>query len=117
MDECNFTWRSFATQTIAEGRRIVTPEGIERLEQVDVGDGDRQWISIRGRNLANPVLLVIHGGPGTPTMPLAWAFQSPWEDFFTVVHWEQRGVGKNNATTDRAALLPTMTMACIVADG
>lgn len=117
MDECNFTWRSFATQTIAEGRRIVTPEGIERLEQVDVGDGDRQWISIRGRDLVNPVLLVIHGGPGTPTMPLAWAFQSPWEDFFTVVHWEQRGVGKNDATTDRAALLPTMTMARIVADG
>ncbi|MFO0125297.1 MAG: hypothetical protein ACK52R_03855, partial [Betaproteobacteria bacterium] len=43
MDECNFTWRSFATQTIAEGRRIVTPEGIELLEQVDVGDGDPQW--------------------------------------------------------------------------
>jgi pimeloyl-ACP methyl ester carboxylesterase len=103
-------------QIIAECRRISTPEGIERLEQVDVGD-DRQWISIRGRNRANPVLLVIHGGPGTPTMPLSWAFQSPWEDFFTVVHWDQRGVGKNDATADRAALLPTMTMARIVADG
>ena len=62
-------------------------------------------------------VMVIHSGPGTPTMPLAWAFQSPWEDFFTVVHWEQRGVGKNDATTDRAALLPTMTMARTVADG
>ncbi len=109
--------RSSAVQAIAESRRIATPEGIERLEQVAVGDGDRQWISIRGRHRANPVLLVVHGGPGTPTMPLAWAFQSPWEDFFTVVHWDQRGVGKNDATADRAALLATMTMDRIVADG
>jgi pimeloyl-ACP methyl ester carboxylesterase len=108
--------RAFATQAIAAGRHIATPEGIERLEQVDVG-GDLQWISIRGRNRANPVLLVIHGGPGTPTMPLAWAFQGPWEDFFTVVHWEQRGVGRNAATADRETLLPTMSLARIVADG
>jgi pimeloyl-ACP methyl ester carboxylesterase len=108
--------RAFATQAIAAGRRIATPEGIDRLEQVDVG-GDRQWISIRGRNRANPVLLVVHGGPGTPTMPLAWAFQNTWEDFFTVVHWEQRGVGKNDATADRQALLPTLSLAQIVLDG
>lgn len=100
---------------IAGARGIHTPEGIERLEQVDVG-GDRQWISIRGRNRANPVLLVIHGGPGTPTMPLAWAFQSPWEDFFTVVHWDQRGVGRNAVPANREALLPTMTMERILAD-
>ena len=108
--------RAFATQAIAAGRRIATPEGIERLEQVDVGD-DRQWISIRGRNRANPVLLVIHGGPGTPTLPLGWAFQGPWEDFFTVVHWEQRGVGRNAAAADRQSLLPTITFDRIVADG
>ena len=109
--------RGFATRAIAAGRRIATPEGIERLEQVDMDDGDRQWLSIRGRNAANPVLLVIHGGPGTPTLPLGWAFQSPWEDFFTVVHWEQRGVGKNAATADHAALRPTLTMARFLADG
>lgn len=79
--------------------------------------GDRQWICIRGRNRANPVLLVIHGGPGTPTMPLGWAFQGPWEDFFTVVHWDQRGVGKNAASADREALRPTMTLERILADG
>lgn len=79
--------------------------------------GDRQWISIRGRNRANPVLLVIHGGPGTPTMPLAWAFQNPWEDFFTVVQWDQRGVGRNADGADREALRPTMTIERILADG
>jgi len=108
--------RAFATRTLAAARRIANPEGIERLEQVDVG-GDRQWISIRGRNRANPVLLVIHGGPGTPEMPLGWTFQTPWEDFFTVVHWDQRGVGKNAATANRDTLLPTMSLERILADG
>ena len=101
--------RASAVRTIAQSRRIAAPEGIERLEQVEAGDGDRQWISIHGRHRANPVLLVIHGGPGTPTMPRAWAFLGPREDFFTVVHWDQRGVGKNDETADRTALLPTMT--------
>ena len=27
-------------------------------------------------------------------MGMSWAFQKPWEDFFTVVQWDQRGVGK-----------------------
>jgi len=108
--------RAFATQTLAAVRRIATPEGIERLEQVDVG-GDRQWICIRGRHRANPVLLVIHGGPGTPAMPLSWAYQNPWEDFFTVVNWDQRGVGRNAADADREQLLPTMSLERIVSDG
>jgi pimeloyl-ACP methyl ester carboxylesterase len=101
---------------IAEAQRIATPEGIQSLEQVDVGDG-KQWISIRGRNRANPVLLVIHGGPGTPTMPISWAWQAPWEDFFTVVNWDQRGVGRNAADADRAQLVATTSLDRIVADG
>jgi pimeloyl-ACP methyl ester carboxylesterase len=27
-------------------------------------------------------------------MPVSWTFQHPWEDFFTVVQWDQRGAGK-----------------------
>src|SRR5262245_1688586 len=78
--------RDYITARIAELRKISTPEGIEALEEVTIG-GSRQWTSIRGLNRANPVLLMIHGGPGSPTMPISWAFQTPWEDFFTVVQW------------------------------
>ena len=112
----SFPGRAAITATIADLRHIATPEGIEVLEQVDVG-GDKQWISIRGRNRANPVLLMIHGGPGTPMMPYSWAYQSPWEDYFTVVNWDQRGVGKNAAAANRAALLPTLTLDRIADDG
>lgn len=107
--------RDYITARLAELRKIQTPEGIEALEEVVIG-GARQWVSIRGRNRANPVLLFIHGGPGTPMMPMTWAYQAPWEDFFTVVQWDQRGVGKNAGTADREALRPTLNTARIIAD-
>jgi proline iminopeptidase len=100
---------------IADLRQIHTPEGIEILEPVELG-GTQQWISIRGRNRDNPVLLMIHGGPGSPMMPTSWAFQSPWEDFFTVVQWDQRGVGKNYFAADHKALAPTLRISRVVQD-
>ena len=100
---------------IADLQRIHTPEGIEALEPVEV-NGTRQWISIRGLNRANPILLVVHGGPGSPMLPMTWAYQKPWEDFFTVVNWDQRGVGKNWNPADTARLRPTMTSAQHVRD-
>jgi hypothetical protein len=27
-------------------------------------------------------------------MPLSWTVESPWEDYFTVMPWDQRGAGK-----------------------
>ena len=110
------TWsRDSITARLADLRRIHTPEGIEVLEQIDVG-GTKQWISIRGLNTANPVLLMIHGGPGSPVMAMSWAFQKPWEDFFTVVQWDQRGMGKNFVATDTVAIGPTMSVERLTQD-
>jgi pimeloyl-ACP methyl ester carboxylesterase len=107
--------RTEVVDRIADLQRISTPEGIDVLEEVELG-GVRQWISIRGLNRNNPVLLFIHGGPGSPMMPTAWAFQKPWEDFFTVVHWDQRGAGKSHHPQDDQALSPTITTEQIVRD-
>jgi len=93
---------------IADLQRIHTPEGIEELEAVEV-NGTRQWISVRGLNRKNPILLVVHGGPASAMMAMTWAYQKPWEDFFTVVNWDQRGIGKNWSPADTARLRPTMT--------
>ena len=95
-------------RVIAENRKIVSPSGVEELLKIDVNDC-AQWLSIRGRDRRNPVLLYLHGGPGSPTMPEAWTFQSPWEDYFTVVQWDQRGAGKTYASNDPALIAPTMT--------
>lgn len=93
---------------IADFRKILGPQGIEVLETVPIG-GIPQWLSIRGTDRANPILLFLHGGPGHPNMPLAHT-QRGWEDYFTVVHWDQRGAGKTNATNDPAKVGPTMTL-------
>ena len=51
-----------------QGRRV--PESIASLERVRIGWTD-QWILIRGVNRHNPILLVLHGGPGLSLMPFA----------------------------------------------
>jgi pimeloyl-ACP methyl ester carboxylesterase len=43
-------------------------------------------------------------------MPLAYTFQTPWEDYFTVVQWDQRGAGKTYAANDPARIGPTLTI-------
>lgn len=107
--------RDRAVEMIAEAQRIRTPEGVEEQLQVALG-GVEQWINIRGRNRNNPVMLFIHGGPGSPQLPARWVYQGPWEEFFTVVNWEQRGVGKNARTADFEALAPTLTFDRLVRD-
>jgi pimeloyl-ACP methyl ester carboxylesterase len=107
--------RAQATAIIANARKIVTPNGVERLEKVRIGGID-QWVSIRGRDKRNPVLLVIHGGPGYMLMPMSWWISRDWEEYFTVVHWDQRGAGKTLMINDPAKLAPTMTLARSVSD-
>lgn len=107
--------RAEATAIVREMRRIVTPEGVERLEAVRIGGID-QWVSIRGVDRRNPVLLMVHGGPGFVSMPTSWYFQRGWEDYFTVVQWDQRGAGKTHTANDPAIVGPTMTPERMIAD-
>jgi pimeloyl-ACP methyl ester carboxylesterase len=100
---------------IADNRRVVSPNGIEQQVKLRIGGID-QWLSIRGRDRRNPVLLVLHGGPASPDMPLAWTFQAPWEDYFTVVEWDQRGTGKTYAANTEAQMAPRMTIEGMTAD-
>lgn len=98
---------------IAESQTL-PPGGIDTLMQVKLG-GIEQWISVRGANPANPILLFIHGGPGSPMMPESWTFQRPWEDFFTVVQWDQRDAGKTFSAAGRRPD-PALTIDRIQAD-
>jgi pimeloyl-ACP methyl ester carboxylesterase len=59
---------------------------------VNIG-GVKQGMFIRSKNLDNPVLLFLHGGPGFPNYFLFEKFNPGLEDFFTVCYWEQRGGG------------------------
>ena len=107
--------RAEAVKVIADLRRVVADGGIERLESVRIGGID-QWVSIRGNDRRNPVLLMLHGGPGWVAMPTSWYFQRGWEEYFTVVQWDQRGAGKTYVANDPAQVAPTMTRERMIAD-
>jgi pimeloyl-ACP methyl ester carboxylesterase len=98
-----------ARSIVADIQRIVTPDGIDQTMVLELGSA-RQVVNIRGANRANPILLYIHGGPGSVEMPMAWSFQRPWEDFFTVVQWDQRGAGRSFALNDPDKLAPTLNL-------
>lgn len=93
---------------VAELNRIVTPKGVDETFQVELG-GAKQMVNVRGADRDNPILVVIHGGPAAVDMPIAWAWQRPWEDSFTVVQYDQRGAGRSYLLNDPKALAPTLT--------
>jgi len=62
--------RYFVRRRMQERTRIKADVGICSLVRVQFGD-TRQWLLIRGKDRTNPVLLVVHGGPGFPEMPFA----------------------------------------------
>ncbi|WP_405097277.1 alpha/beta fold hydrolase [Micromonospora sp. NBC_01412] len=64
--------------------------------------GVEQWIQIRGESANNPVLLVLHGGPGSPYAVFTPLIRS-WERHFTVVQWDRRGCGKTRARGTKQA--------------
>ena len=82
--------------------RIRGTNGIVEERFVNIGGID-QWIGIRGEDRRNPVLLVIHGGPGSSYSMFTPLIRS-WESHFTVVQWDQRGAGKTFGRAGRKNL-------------
>lgn len=100
---------------IADLNQITSPAGVDDTRVVELG-GVPHVVNVRGRRRDNPVLLVVHGGPGTPLAPTAWMWQRPVEEYFTVVHYDQRAAGRTHALTDRAVVEPTMCTQQYVSD-
>ena len=67
---------------------------INQSEIVNIG-GVEQYLLIRGNNRNNPIVLFLHGGPGTPLSPIKTVFPKELEENFVVVHWDQRGAGNS----------------------
>jgi pimeloyl-ACP methyl ester carboxylesterase len=80
--------------------------------QVNI-NGVEQGMFIKGKDVNNPVLLFIHGGPGMPEYWLTQRYPTGLEEDFTVVWWEQRGA----AMSYHADIPPeTMTAEQFIAD-
>jgi proline iminopeptidase len=112
---CAAGYRFFMQRQISQNRALHSPAAIDTLEQVRIGGID-QWIEIRGQSASNPVLLFVHGGPGSAFIPIARLFQDPWEKYFTIVQWDQRGAGKTYTSNDRDLVRSTMSIERMQAD-
>ena len=93
------------TPPITDAQGNVVPGSIATLEQVEL-NGSRQWVSIRGHDVDNPVLLFLAGGPGGSQLTTARHALAELEQHFVVVNWEQPGAGKSYNAVDRATLTP-----------
>jgi len=72
----------------------ILENSVAKMEYVKIG-GVKQFILIRGKNINNPVLLLLHGGPGNPELQMYRKYNSELENYFTVIYWDQRGAGKS----------------------
>ncbi|WP_341225401.1 alpha/beta hydrolase [uncultured Arcticibacterium sp.] len=68
-------------------------QSIDESKFVSIG-GIEQWISIKGDDTSKPILLFIHGGPGSTMSQFENAMYTGWEKDFVLVNWDQRGAGK-----------------------
>ncbi|MFI4972937.1 MAG: alpha/beta fold hydrolase [Caulobacterales bacterium] len=85
----------------------VAQAGFWRIGGVD------QWVVVRGRDADNPLLVILHGGPGSSETALFRAFNAALEDAYTVVYWDQRGAGRSY---NRSIPAESMTVDRFVAD-
>jgi pimeloyl-ACP methyl ester carboxylesterase len=92
--------------------REVLPGSIAEVAYLRLGGVD-QWVMIRGESVANPPLILLHGGPGLSETRLFRCYNAPLEKSFTVVYWDQRGAGKS---FDPAIPRSSMTVEQFIAD-
>lgn len=68
-------------------------------------NGVKMGMIIKGKDISNPVLLFVHGGPGMPEYFLTEEYPTGLEDYYTVVYWDQRGAGLSySSNTDKSTL-------------
>jgi pimeloyl-ACP methyl ester carboxylesterase len=107
-----FSYQKYLQHQSLTKTTINASNGVDSLERVTLG-GVGQWILVRGMDKTSPVLLFLHGGPGSTMIPWHRAFHTELENYFTVVHWDQRGTGKSYASDIPPA---SMTVEQFIAD-
>ena len=79
-------------QPITDSSGITIPGSISSIEKVTLG-GVEQYIIVRGEDSTKPVMLFLHGGPGSPEFVFISKGNPDLEKNFVMVYWEQRGAG------------------------
>lgn len=111
---------SVAASAQTHNLRAQAPQGpasehVSEQSFVQIG-GIPQWITIRGEDRNNPVVLFLHGGPGDVLSPYADSIYGAWDHYFTLVQWDQRGAGRT-FTKNGSSIEPTVTVDRMAQDG
>jgi proline iminopeptidase len=102
-------------QTSSQRISIDPAIGVNEEFVEKIGDISQAFFA-RGLSKDMPVLLYVHGGPGTPMMGFSHIFQNEWEKHFIVVQWDQRNAGKTYFINDPEKVRPTMNSVRMHAD-
>ena len=85
-------------------------------------NGIEQWVTIKGES-SKPIILFIHGGPGSPISPYSDNLYKDLVKDFIIVQWDQRGTGKTYGRNAPDELSPEflqanpLTLEQMTADG
>jgi pimeloyl-ACP methyl ester carboxylesterase len=108
------SYRGWRQHQADDALAITSSNGVDEASYVSINGAD-QWITIRGKDRTNPVILVVHGGPGNAQSPFAASFLA-YEGDYTIVQWDQPGAART-FTRNGGTLTPDLTLAHIVTDG
>jgi pimeloyl-ACP methyl ester carboxylesterase len=89
-----FTQLTASTPAIRDESGEIIPGSIAELRRLTL-NGRKEWISIRGDNQVNPILLFLAGGPGGSQIAAVRHDLSELEKHFIVVNWDQPGAAKS----------------------
>ena len=82
------------TEAITDESGNTIAGSIASIEKIKLGGVD-QYLIIRGADSTKPVMLYLHGGPGSPEIAFMKETNTAIENDFVMVYWEQRGAGKS----------------------
>lgn len=77
----------------------IIPASVASLEKVYLKD-DNEWITVKGKDKNNPILLVLGDGPGKSQMAYLNKSLEFLQDDFLVVTWDMLGTGKSYKKVD-----------------
>jgi pimeloyl-ACP methyl ester carboxylesterase len=112
---CGISSLSHSHRLAAQVTRVHAAEAVSEQMFVQIG-GIPQWITIKGKDRNNSVVLILHGGPGDALSPYADSMYAGWDKSFTLVQWDQRGAGRT-FTKNGPSIEPTMTVERMAQDG
>ncbi len=105
-------WSPGKVKPYTDEKGNVLADSVAEITKVDIG-GMNQGMIIKGKNVDNPVILFLHGGPGNPEYVFAKNSRLNLEDSFTVCWWEQRGTGMSYSSDIKPG---TITMEQMISD-